>query len=100
VACGRGERHCTAVACAAAMARCIVLAAGGSQAAAGDVARWGEPVRGREAAGQGPRRHVHKRRGVLERQGRRTWPGSGGGVWQRRSREGERGRRRGTWLQN
>jgi hypothetical protein len=32
--------------------------------------------------------------------GRRTWPGSGGGVRQRRSsEEGERGRRRGTWLQ-
>jgi hypothetical protein len=45
-------------------------------------------ARGREAAGQRPERHVHGRRGLRERQRRRTWPGSGGGVWQRRNRGG------------
>jgi hypothetical protein len=48
----------------------------------------GKPAQGWEAAGQGPRRHVHRCRGVLDRQGRRTWPGSGAGVRQRRSRGG------------
>jgi hypothetical protein len=53
-------------------------------------------ARGQEAAGQRPERHVHGWRGVRERQRRRTWPGSGGGVRQRRNRGGrEGGRRRG-----
>jgi hypothetical protein len=41
-------------------------------------------ARGREAAGQRPERHVHGRRGVRERQRRRTWLGSG------ETEEGER----------
>jgi hypothetical protein len=54
------------------------------------------PAQGREAVGQRLERHVHGCRGVRERQRRRTWPGSGGGVRQRRNRGGrEGGRRRG-----
>jgi hypothetical protein len=60
----------------------------------------GWPARGREAAGQRPGWHVHRRRGVLEQQGRRTWPGqSSGGARQRNREEGERGRRRRIQMQ-
>jgi hypothetical protein len=95
---GRGERCRTAQQWPARQRRRGVLhrRQGAHGQAAGDVAEQGEVSAGREAAGQRPERHVHGRRGVRERQRRRTWPGSGGGVRQRRNRGGtEGGRRRG-----
>jgi hypothetical protein len=50
-------------------------------------------ARGQEAAGQRPERHVHGCRGVRERQRRRTWPGSGGGMRRRRNKGGREGGR-------
>jgi hypothetical protein len=96
---GGGLRSST-VACAAVMARCAALAAGGTRQAASGVARRGEAGARPVSGGTSGETARGSDQGSAEAAGRRTGLGSGGGVQQRRSRGGrERGRRRRTQMQ-